>query len=186
MIKIGFYILFFLSILSCSPSSNQFVELTQTDYTKPDKLSLFVFVSPECPLCENYTKDFTEMRQQYSKDSLNIYGVFSGEKLYTEKQILKFKSKYKLDMDFVLDKDYEIAKYFEAEVTPECFLVDSNGEVVYSGKLDNWLGKLGRRRKYVSQYYVKDAIQAVFNGDSIPIKRTEAIGCLLQYKQPKN
>lgn len=183
MMKTLFILLFVTSFLSCS-HSNDFLEISTTDYTKPKTLSLFVFISPECPLCENYTKDFTELRAQYAQDSLEIYGIFSGEKLYTEKQILKFKENYKLNMDFVLDKDYKIAKYFKAEVTPECFLVDTSGAIVYSGKLDNWLGKLGRRRKYVSQYYVKDAITAVFNGDSIRIKNTEAIGCLLQYPTP--
>lgn len=183
MIRTLFTLVFITLCLSCSRSNN-FIEISKTDYTKPSTLSLFVFISPECPLCENYTKDFTELRAQYPKDSLEIYGVFSGEKLYSEKQILKFKANYKLNMDFVLDKEYKIAKYFKAEVTPECFLVDTNGAIVYSGKLDNWLGKLGRRRKYVSQYYVKDAIQAVFNGDTVQIKKTEAIGCLLQYPNP--
>lgn len=173
------------TVLSCQHSTDSFYNITQEEYINPNILSLFVFMSPECPLCENYTKDFTEMRQSYSKDSLQIYGVFSGEKLYTEQQILKFKSKYKLNMDFVLDKDYQIAKYFKAEVTPECFLVDTNGMIVYSGKLDNWLEKLGRRRKTVSQFYVKDAITSVFRGDTIKVKRTEAIGCLLQYPANK-
>ena len=185
MIRILTILTFFTCLMtSCNQNSESFHELTSLEYTNPDRLSLFVFMSPECPLCENYTKDFTDMRQAFSKDSLHIYGVFSGEKLYTEQQILSFKSKYKLEMDFVLDKDYEIAKYFKAEVTPECFLVDTNGAVVYSGKLDNWLGKLGRRRRYVSQFYVKDAIHSVFSGDSIKVKHTEAIGCLLQYPKP--
>ncbi len=184
MIRFFTVLLIVLFYVSCSSNSEQFTNLSKADYTKPNKLSLFVFISPECPLCENYTKDFTSMRQSYSKDSLNIYGVFSGEKLYTEEQILKFKSKYKLDMDFVLDKDYEIATYFKAEVTPECFLVDTRGSIVYSGKLDNWLEKLGRRRQYVSKYYVKDAIHSVFTGDTIHVKHTEAIGCLLQYPKP--
>lgn len=184
MIRFLTYIILSCICISCQSNSEQFTNITTTDYTKPNILSLFVFVSPECPLCENYTKDFTALRQEFSKDSLLIYGVFSGEKLYTEKQILKFKSKYKLDMDFVLDKNYDIATYFKAEVTPECFLVDTEGSIVYSGKLDNWLGKLGRRRQYVSQYYVKDAINSIFNGDSIKVKHTEAIGCLLQYPKP--
>ena len=185
MMRLFTYFVCFLLCVSCSRPSDQFTQLAKTDYTQPNRLSLFVFMSPECPLCENYTKDFTAMREEFSKDSLDIYGVFSGEKLYTEEQILKFKSKYKLDMDFVLDKDYTVARYFKAEVTPECFLVDTTGEIVYSGKLDNWLGKLGRRRQYVSRYYVKDAIYSTFSGDSIPVKHTEAIGCLLQYPKSK-
>lgn len=185
MIKTFLYVFLLILGISCKQDVNtSFYNISKIDYTKPQTLSLFVFMSPECPLCENYTKDFTQMRQDYSKDSLLIYGVFSGGQLYTPEQILTFKSKYKLDMNFVLDNDYRLAKYFKAEVTPECFLVDTTGQVIYSGKLDNWLGKLGRRRKYVSQYYVKDAIQSVFNGDSIKIKKTEAIGCLLQYTKP--
>lgn len=166
--------------VSCE-SDKLFTELSEADYKSPEQLSLFVFISPECPLCENYTKDFNELRKAYSTDSLKIYGVFSGEKLYSEERILKFKKQYNLQVDFVMDGDYTLAKYFKAEVTPECFLVKPQGEIVYAGKLDNWLEKLGRRRKKVSRFYVKDAIKSVFNNEPIVVSKTESVGCLLQY-----
>lgn len=166
--------------VSCN-SDSLYVSLESKEYEHPKELSLFVFISPECPLCENYTKDFNDLRSQYSTDSLKIYGVFSGKKLYSDERILKFKKQYDLQIDFVMDGDYRIAKYFKAEVTPECFLVKPGGEIAYSGKLDNWLEKLGRRRKKVSRFYVKDAINSVFNKEPITVAKTEAIGCLMQY-----
>lgn len=178
--KLVLFITSFFLLLSCT-QKDDFVQLSIQEVEQPKQLSLFVFMSPECPLCENYTKDFTALETTFSKNELRMYGVFSGEKLYTKDQIFNFKSKYHLNMDFVFDRDYKIAKHFNAQVTPECFLVNTKGELVYSGKFDNWLEKLGRKRQKVTKHYVLDAISSEIHNTPLITKKTEAVGCLLQY-----
>lgn len=180
MIRFLSLFLLYFALNSCSEDLN-FKSISNTELTQPEQLTLFIFMSPECPLCENYTKDIQTLSEKYSSDSLQIYGVFSGEKLYPKERIIKFKNDYHLSIPFIFDGDYSIAKHFKAQVTPECFLVDTKGKLIYSGKYDNWLEKLGRKRRKISKHFVEDAIISFFNNTEIETKKTEAIGCLLQY-----
>ena len=43
------------------------------DIFKP--LNLFVFLSPECPLCKNYTTVLNKISQDFSLDSFVIIGI---------------------------------------------------------------------------------------------------------------
>lgn len=174
--------IFLFFLLSCGDSKqNQIYGSDILDFEQSEQLSLLVFMDPECPLCENYTLNFNQLSSSYSE--LKLYAVFSGVNLYTEQQLVDFKSKYKLNMTFVWDKTFELAKQYKAKVTPEVVLISETGQVIYQGKVDNWLAELGRRRKTISQFYLKDAIESHLKGDSIQIKNTQAIGCLLQYPQ---
>ncbi|MGB0883952.1 MAG: redoxin domain-containing protein [Flavobacteriales bacterium] len=175
-------LLFFL--MSCGiPNQNQIVDGEHIDLEHSNQLTVLLFMDPECPLCENYTLNFNKLSSSYPK--LKVYAVFSGADLYTKQQLIDFKSRYKLNMTFVWDKSFELAKAYQAKVTPEVVLISETGEVLYQGKVDNWLEKLGRRRKTVSQFYLNQAIESHLKGDSVQTKRTQAIGCLIQYPHDK-
>src|SRR4051794_19834831 len=54
------------------------------------KPSLFIFLSPECPLCKNYSSTLNTLYLQFSNDIL-FYGVIPG-KAYTTKEVQAFQS----------------------------------------------------------------------------------------------
>ena len=54
-----------------------------------------VFFSPECPLCQQYTRTLNQLQTQYATE-LTIVGVFPG-KAYSSAEYQQFKSTYKLD-----------------------------------------------------------------------------------------
>src|SRR5690348_6313652 len=49
------------------------------------KPSLFIFLSPECPLCKNYSSTLNTLYQQFSND-IYFYGVIPG-KTYSIKEV---------------------------------------------------------------------------------------------------
>jgi hypothetical protein len=79
------------------------------------------------------------------------------------------------------DYDYKVAHQFDAGITPEFVLVDSLGNVLYQGLLDNRMDQLGVYKQKWDKHYLTDAIDAVLAGESIEITKTEAIGCDLEY-----
>lgn len=170
-----------IAFIACS-GEGVFIHSSDLNYQKPDITTVYYFLSPECPLCENYSKDIRELYDQYNKDSVAFYGVFPGD-YFSENRIEKYFNEYNIPIVPVLDLDFEMSRYFEATITPECVLVNKVGEVLYQGKLDNWLEELGRRRRSISAYYLKDAIEAHLKGDTIQTKKTKAIGCFIEYKK---
>ncbi len=173
--------LFMLVLFACSGGKGKMMQASDLNFQKPDKLSVFYFLSPECPLCENYTKDIKDFYREFSADSVEFYGVFPG-KDFPEERIMRYFKEYDLPIIPVLDVDFEMTQYFKAEITPECVLVSSTGEILYQGKFDNWLLALGRRKRTVDQFYLKDAIKATLANKEILVKKTAPIGCFIEFK----
>lgn len=144
------------------------------------KLLVFTFLSPECPLSENYTRTLIELEHQFEKKEVHFYYVFPGI-FYPRPQIEQFTSRYKLPENRILyDPNYRLLDYCKATTTPESFLIDDFGVIQYSGAIDNWAITLGRQRQIVSENYLKDAIEDVLKGREVKISNTRAVGCIIE------
>ncbi len=58
----------------------------------------------------------------------------------------------------IIDKNKKLTKYIAATVTPEVMLLNGNGEMIYSGAIDDWIQELGKQKLKASRYYLQDAI----------------------------
>jgi len=140
-------------------------------------LAVVVFCSPECPLCKNYTLTLNQLVQD--DPQLTVVAVYSGTD-YDVQAITDFNTKYNNQFITLRDKKYKLAKAFGATVTPEVFLIDSSGNVIYSGLIDNWVIKLGgSHRREITAFYLTDAISSFRAGITPAIQQTKAKGCLL-------
>lgn len=140
------------------------------------KLWVLAFLSPECPLCKNYSKSLEGFNKNddYPVDWI---GVVPGK--YTEETVKSFHEEYMPDWPLIRDTTLEISKYTGATVTPEVIVIDkSTGVVVYKGAIDDWVVSLGKTRNTVKQHYLDIAINNyVHKKPAIPY--TEAVGCLI-------
>ncbi|MDX2249680.1 MAG: redoxin family protein [Bacteroidia bacterium] len=143
------------------------------------KVTAFFFLSPDCPLCENYSVTIGKLRQIFPENQVNFIGIFPG-KFYEKMEILAYMAKYHPPVNPLLDPDLTLTCFLGANVTPEVFLVDNTGNLVYQGKIDNWIASLGKHRTVVSQHYLRDALAAFLAGEKIPVSQTEAVGCLIE------
>ena len=112
-------------------------------------------------------------------DQIDFYGVLPGSS-YSLQEMDSFLNVYELPLEIIYDYNYNLVNNLKASITPEVYLIDENNKVQYQGLIDNWLGELGRKRQFVSQYYLKDAIESFINGEEIRINKTKAIGCFIE------
>lgn len=138
-------------------------------------LSLFVFLSPECPLCQNYTKTLNQLQEKF-KQQVNLYGIIPGH-AYTVKEVSDFKLKYKIGYRLFIDTKQKLTNYLQAAVTPQVVLINNKGSLIYTGAIDDWVQSLGKKRLQVSQHYAEDAIKQSLQPEIVKIKKTNAIGC---------
>ena len=143
--------------------------LSSADY------SLFVFLSPECPLCQNYSNVLNGLYKKF-EGSINMYSIIPGN-AYNQKDVNTFASTYHIQFPLLTDATKKLSDYLKASITPEAILVDSKGQLIYKGAVDNLLEGLGKRRIKATSNYLEDAITAAINHQPITIKRTKAIGC---------
>lgn len=151
------------------------VNKTKQPFFTHNKPTLFVFLSPECPLCQNYTLVLNGLQLQYS-DSINVCGIFPG-KSYTAKDITTFAKTYSITFALYIDKQKKLSNYLQATTTPQAILVSDSGAVLYSGAIDNWAVSLAKRRPAPTEFYLKNAIAQTLLNTPIMVKTTNPVGC---------
>jgi hypothetical protein len=87
---------------------------------------------------------------------------------------------YNLKIPAVLDPEFRLTKHTGALVTPEAFLADPFGEIIYRGAVDNWMYETGRKRPFPTEHYLRDAINSALAGKSPHPAETQAYGCLIE------
>ena len=80
----------------------------------------------------------------------------------------------------IIDTNHIITNYLDAKVTPECFLLDSNLNILYSGLINDWIKELGRKSQHINNHYLEENIKHFLNKEPITINQTKAIGCIIQ------
>jgi thioredoxin-related protein len=74
---------------------------------------------------------------------------------------------------YALDQSAELANAFGASRTPECYLFDKNGKLIYHGAIDDSPGS----PESVKKQYLKEAIEESVAGKEVTVKETRSVGC---------
>jgi thiol-disulfide isomerase/thioredoxin len=143
-----------------------------------NKATVFLFYSPECPICLSQIKTISELYNQYQEDSIDFIMVFTG-KYYSKNIIKRFLKDYAISITAIRDDNVALTNYMKATVTPEAVVLDRNKNRIYSGKIDNLFEDIGKRRTIITEHYLRDTILAVLENREPVIKRTEPVGCIL-------
>jgi hypothetical protein len=115
------------------------------------------------------------LEKQYA-GKVKFYGIIPG-KAYSAGEIRTFRAKYKITYPLLMDASFRLSGYLRASITPEVILLNEKGQLVYKGAIDNWLKDLGKMQTKITAHYLEDAIAGY--PDQAKIKRTRAVGCLI-------
>jgi hypothetical protein len=143
------------------------------------RASAFVFLAPDCPLSQSYTRTLNNLYDQFSSRSIGFYGVFSGH-AFGKAEVEEFVHHYGLKFPTPADPDFRIADFLEATKTPEVFVLDAHAKIIYKGAIDNWAPALGQHREVITEHYLVDALTALLENKPVRVKQTEAVGCFIE------
>ncbi|MEO5594894.1 MAG: redoxin family protein [Chitinophagaceae bacterium] len=79
---------------------------------------------------------------------------------------------------YALDSDNVLADAFGATRTPECFLFDKNGKLVYHGAIDDSPADITQ----IKRNHLKQAITEMTQGTDIGVKESRSVGCSIRRK----
>jgi peroxiredoxin len=77
---------------------------------------------------------------------------------------------------YVVDATSDVARAFGATRTPEAFLFDKDGKLVYHGAIDD-----SQDANAITQHFLQDAITASTAGQAVPVKETKFVGCGIKF-----
>lgn len=77
---------------------------------------------------------------------------------------------------YAVDKNNEIADAFGANRTPECFLFNKEGKLIYHGAIDDNPQDAGS----VQRHHLKEAISEAVAGKEVSMKKSRSVGCSIK------
>lgn len=145
-----------------------------------DSISVYVFLSETCPICQNQTLTLRQLYTSYAQKGVSFTGLFPNEEFSTPESIAKFGKKYKLEFELKGDEGQKMVSRFGASITPQVYVVrNSTQEVLYQGRIDNGFEGIGKKRQVITAFYLRDALESILNSLPVAVKQTQPVGCYI-------
>jgi thiol-disulfide isomerase/thioredoxin len=151
--------------------------LTLSDVKEP--VVVVVFLANHCPVVQAYEDRIIDFTNDYKDKGVRVVGVavslMQGDKLPGIKDYMKQK---KSNYIYGYDESQAIGKAYGATRTPQFFVLDKERKIRYTGAMDD-----NQREDKVTKTYLRDAVDAVMKGETVPVDETRAVGCGVSYKK---
>jgi thiol-disulfide isomerase/thioredoxin/mono/diheme cytochrome c family protein len=145
---------------------------------KTSKGVAVVFVGTECPINNDFLPELARLHEAYSDKGVRFVGVNSNRQ-DTPARVAEHAKKHAIPFPVVKDPGNKVADLFGAKRTPEAFLLDGDGNVLYHGRIDDQFGVGYRRPGKPTRRDLACAIDEVLAGKAVSKPTTEVAGCFI-------
>lgn len=156
-------------------------ELTLAQVAKPAG-TLVVFTCNHCPFAKAWESRIVALGNTYAAKGVGVVAINSNDPgIAPDDSFDAMQTRAKdvgMKFPYVVDATSGIAKAFGAARTPEAFLFDKSGKLVYHGAVDD----NGKEADKVENPYLKNALDAVVAGQDVAVKETKSIGCGIKFR----
>ena len=147
------------------------------------KGTLVVFTCNACPWVKGWEARITEVGNAAAKAGIGVIAINSNDPSKNPEdgyeEMKKRAKKLGLKFPYVVDATSEVAVAFGATRTPEAFLFDADGKLVYHGTIDD----SPKDASGVKDAYLKQAVDAVVAGQAVPLAETKSLGCTIKFRK---
>ncbi len=162
------------------PNANGGGELSLDD-VMTDVGAVVLFECNHCPYVVGSVKRINKAAALAEELGMGFVGINSNDpEVYPEDSFENMVKRADKGMPYpyLHDESQEVATAWGAKRTPEFYLMNGEGVVVYRGRLDN----SPRNAMEATTRDLADAMDSLSMGDLPPVNRTESIGCSVKWK----
>jgi len=139
-----------------------------------------VFLANHCPVVTQYEDRIIDFANVFKGKSVKVVGLCVNDRDDDRLPAIKVRVKEKnYNYVYGYDESGKVGKAFGAVCTPQFFVLDKNRTIRYTGAMDD----NARDESKASKHYLKDAVNALLNGETVEVDETRAQGCGIQYKR---
>jgi thioredoxin-related protein len=153
-------------------------EITLKEAKKANGL-LVMFSCNTCPYVIKNQQRTNEVSGYALKNDIGAVLVNSNEAQRGDDDSFAAMQQYAKDQGYkwyyTVDKNSELANAFGANRTPECFLFNKEGKLVYHGAIDDNPAAVSGDRAHL-----KEAINEMVAGKDISVKTSRSVGCSIK------
>ncbi len=141
---------------------------------KDSKAIVVVFIATQCPISNDYNGRMAEIYKKYKDKGVTFLGINSNKQEDVD-EIKEHAEEHKLEFTILKDVNNKIADKLDASVTPEIYVLNSNFEVLYYGRIDD-----SRNESKVKSKDLENALNEILSGKKVSNTRTKAFGCTIK------
>ena len=144
---------------------------------KGSKAVVLALFSATCPISNKLAPELARIEKDYGDKNvavLLINTAATGEAA----EARAFATDHHLKAKLIADPDRAIQKALSATTSTEVFVLDAARTLVYRGALNDQYG-LGYSKEAATKHYLREALDAVLQGNSPELAATTAPGCAL-------
>src|SRR5579864_4818618 len=141
-------------------------------------VTVVVFYSSECPISNAYSVTLNALREEFPASALKLIGVCVDPDLPDE-QVARHAKEFGLKYPVARDRAGALAVRLGAKVTPEAFVIDAAGQVLYHGRIDDQFAARLKRNANPRSNELHDAVSAALDGRAVEHAYVAAVGCPL-------
>jgi peroxiredoxin len=142
--------------------------------------TLVVFTCNHCPYALAWHDRILAVARDYP--DVKVLAISSNDAArYPADSYEKMQERVNADggwpMPYLYDESQEVARAYGAKTTPDCFLIDAEGRVVYRGAPDS-----DHEDPSQNAAWLREAIDAVLAGEAPATAETTPVGCSIKWK----
>jgi peroxiredoxin len=145
--------------------------------------SLVAFICRHCPYVQHMQEGLADFAREYEQRNLITVGICSSDvEQYSADDIEGLKEQVQeigFNFPYLVDEGQEVAKAFSAMCTPDLFLFDGEGRLVYRGQFDDSRPKSAIG---VTGSDLRAAADAVLDGGDVSGDQKPSSGCNVAWK----
>jgi peroxiredoxin len=144
---------------------------------------LVVFMCNHCPYVQHVAEGLAQLAREYQERGAVVIGINANDvDAFPEDAPDKMAAEVKRRgyiFFYLYDKTQEVAKAYHAACTPDFFLFDRDGRLVYRGQMDSSRPGNGVP---VTGNDLRAALDAVLAGQPVPADQTPSLGCNIKWR----
>ena len=142
---------------------------------KSHKAVVVMFISTQCPYSNAYNDRMRDIAAEYGKKGILFVGINSN-KTESESEVKSHAREHGFGFTLAKDPGNKVADLYDAQHTPEIFVVAPDGKLVYHGRIDENQEEPAK----VASPDLKNALNNILAGQPVAKAQTKAFGCSIK------
>ena len=138
------------------------------------KATVVMFIATRCPVSNAYDARMVALATKYAAQGVAFVGINANQPEPIQ-ECADHAKQHGFPFPVLKDADDSVADAYGARVTPETYVIDAQGALVYHGRIDN-----GQDPQDVTTHDLADALDAVVAGKTVAVPQTKAFGCSIK------
>lgn len=144
---------------------------------------VILVMGTECPLARLYASRFQELARERQSKACDFVMVDANTQ-DSLADLQRFIDANRVEIPLLKDLDQRLTQKLAASRTPESFILNREGEVIYRGRIDDQY-QIGITRPEIGRKDLQVALHEALSGSEIEVPNTPVQGCLIGKRPPR-